>query len=1229
MAANPGLGLTCPQVTQHLSVTHPYGVTGTFELHQVSHRNSYNILEKVVDSCPGDIVPGGSGVLWQLRLNRIMSVTRKTISGTGLGSLVWTYAYESDQGPAGTSGSDRTNETTVTEPSGRKVVYRHYWTAELWGGKLASKEIRQGSQVLQREDDTYTQEASYGFSLVSTATTPAFTYSPTHVTQMQLARDGDTYTTDSTYNTDQFSTSYSFGQPVSVSVYSNVSTTPRTTTTSYVHMKNIWVLGLPATIAVNGLTKAAFTYDTRGRKTVETRYGAPYATFGYYNSGVNNGAMNWVQNALGLRTTALSWNRGVPQQITRPDGISTYLGVDNNGWLTSSTDALGFVTSFSRDSMGRLTKITPSKTQAAWLDTDISYSFGANTVVTATKGNARTVITYDGLNRPVLEQTRDLSTGISTYVNTAYDAMGQIVFASQPSASPVETAGMTMTYDALGRVTGTAETVAPFAATSTAYLSGHQTRFTDAAGQQTITTFDGYGGPGKGRVTAIAQPLGVSTTLTRNIQGQLTSLRQWGTQNNFTMDQTRTYTYDAQQRLCRYHESEGGDTLYSYDAAGQMVAYSKGNGAGSSCAAPAGNSRVDLFYDNLGRNWATLFADPATPDITRTFDANGKPTIVARNAVNWFYFYNELGLMTAEIFQMDGLNFGAGYNYNTAGQVESRNYPSGLALVYDLDGLGRRTKVQSLSTVYASAISYHPSGALAAMSYGNGQMFSQTLNARLQPLHLRSAYGSAVALDLTYAYDARGKVTTITDAVDNTNNRTYGYDALGRITSASGPWGAGSFTYDALGNLRTKTLGSRVVTNDYYDTSNRIKSSDDGGTVRTITHDARGNVIGLGDLSFVYDLSDQPVSVDNLAHTVTGVYTYDGNKKRVKSDINGKIIYNIFDHAGALMEVYDTSTMTRTDYIRAGGTTVARVSNGVATYLHQDTLGSAATGTRASDGSVAWTEHYTPYGETTLNPPANDNLDGFTGHIKDKATGLNYMQARYYDPRIGQFLSIDPVNFSPDKPFMFGRYTYVGGDPVNGVDPFGLCGNRKKDGSCEVKVDKSTGEAGKKAGKALEARLNKFDKIVNKLSDKTTISIKNKNGKNVGSLTGKEFKTIWNNTKFSITSKKFNNGGAGGGAIGGFNKNGFFKGSVALNSVAVESYRENATAIGVGANAGVDTLIFHEYGHLTRPGGNLIRQFPVTPTINMERETKTSTIGAALAATAGAAFVCSIPGGCN
>ena len=49
------------------------------------------------------------------------------------------------------------------------------------------------------------------------------------------------------------------------------------------------------------------------------------------------------------------------------------------------------------------------------------------------------------------------------------------------------------------------------------------------------------------------------------------------------------------------------------------------------------------------------------------------------------------------------------------------------------------------------------------------------------------------------------------------------------------------------------------------------------------------------------------------------------------------------------------------------------------------------------------------------------------------------MQARYYDPVIGRFLSIDPVDFmgSGYNPAYFNRYAYSGNDPINNIDPDG------------------------------------------------------------------------------------------------------------------------------------------------------------------------------------------------
>jgi hypothetical protein len=49
------------------------------------------------------------------------------------------------------------------------------------------------------------------------------------------------------------------------------------------------------------------------------------------------------------------------------------------------------------------------------------------------------------------------------------------------------------------------------------------------------------------------------------------------------------------------------------------------------------------------------------------------------------------------------------------------------------------------------------------------------------------------------------------------------------------------------------------------------------------------------------------------------------------------------------------------------------------------------------------------------------------------------MQARYYDPKIGRFLSPDPVTFSPQNPQQFNRYWYANGNPYKYTDPTGRC----------------------------------------------------------------------------------------------------------------------------------------------------------------------------------------------
>jgi RHS repeat-associated protein len=107
------------------------------------------------------------------------------------------------------------------------------------------------------------------------------------------------------------------------------------------------------------------------------------------------------------------------------------------------------------------------------------------------------------------------------------------------------------------------------------------------------------------------------------------------------------------------------------------------------------------------------------------------------------------------------------------------------------------------------------------------------------------------------------------------------------------------------------------------------------------------------------------------------------------------------------------------------------------TFYHYDLLGSPVAATNEK-GEVLWREEYSPYGDKFLRQDIkSDNLRGFTGHVFDEETGLTYMQARYYDPEIGRFMSVDPARFDETNIHSFNRYAYANNNPYKFVDPDG------------------------------------------------------------------------------------------------------------------------------------------------------------------------------------------------
>ncbi|WP_425408085.1 hypothetical protein [Hyphococcus sp.] len=134
----------------------------------------------------------------------------------------------------------------------------------------------------------------------------------------------------------------------------------------------------------------------------------------------------------------------------------------------------------------------------------------------------------------------------------------------------------------------------------------------------------------------------------------------------------------------------------------------------------------------------------------------------------------------------------------------------------------------AMGSRYLYAAAYHPNEQVSTLDYGNGHELEQTLNARgLVQLVRHGGGGAGDVVRLNYAYDDRYKVDAITDHVNANENRTFAYDGAGRLLTATGPWGVSgtqataSYKYDALNNIRKRTVGPRVVDID-YNAANRV-----------------------------------------------------------------------------------------------------------------------------------------------------------------------------------------------------------------------------------------------------------------------------------------------------------------------------------------------------------------------------------------------------------------------
>jgi RHS repeat-associated protein len=128
-------------------------------------------------------------------------------------------------------------------------------------------------------------------------------------------------------------------------------------------------------------------------------------------------------------------------------------------------------------------------------------------------------------------------------------------------------------------------------------------------------------------------------------------------------------------------------------------------------------------------------------------------------------------------------------------------------------------------------------------------------------------------------------------------------------------------------------------------------------------------------------------------------------------------------------------------YDQGGRQVAQQSSDGLFYWVQTDHLGSGRKVTDLS-GNVVYRGEFDAHGQTLLEIGSVWTITNkFTGYERNWTTHVDYAKARGYNRYRNRFLSPDPLGIGapdPTNPQSLNRYSYIGNDPINNVDPSGL-----------------------------------------------------------------------------------------------------------------------------------------------------------------------------------------------
>jgi RHS repeat-associated protein len=667
---------------------------------------------------------------------------------------------------------------------------------------------------------------------------------------------------------------------------------------------------------------------------------------------------------------------------------------DDQGRLIAEQDALGAVTEYHYDEVGRLiTLLAPDEAPT-------SYEYRHSFLHTRTCGQA--TWSYQHNVQGDITAITNPDGQITRYF---YDLQGRLLTIRFPDQS-----GHRFVWNALGQLL---EETLPDGTQRTFFYDALGRRITRQDEHGAVT---GYEWDAAGRLTRTTLPSGARRAYRYNAYGQVTA-------DTDELGRVTRYEYaDDLHLVSRRINPDGSALKYRYDHA-QLLLTEIENEVGDTYRldyTPGGLIRQETGFD--GRR------------TTYSYDLNGQ-------------------LLKKTEFGDDGSLLVTGYQRDSAGRLLVKTLPDGVKVEYRYDSHGRLVSVDD-GQDHPLEFEYDRQDRLITEHQGWGTLrYGYDACGRLKRLHLPDAcvlvYRHAKGGALT-AIDLNGTRLTSHRFVGGREQQRqqglllsdYTYDEQGRLQAHAVSQKQRllyrrKYAYSIKGNLlqiADSRHGSRRYQYDALDRLTGVRHARDQ-CAENFTHDPAGNLL-------IHDRPGPCVLQGNrLRRRYDSHYDYDafGNLIRERRGTPPQVTEYTYDIAESGPRHY-RSYVYEPDSFRPLALLDGKGRVDVRPFYYQlDHLGTPQELT-SYGGAIVWSAKYTAHGKLReLSHGDGERLEQplrFQGQYFDAETGLHYNRHRYYHPDIGRYLTQDPVKLAGGlNPY---RYTR---NPTGWVEPLGLSRN--------------------------------------------------------------------------------------------------------------------------------------------------------------------------------------------